>query len=57
LTGEGVEYIWGIAKGIYRRKPLESKKSEEEAFKRLVKDVTSWEVLTIEAVQKLSKRA
>ena len=55
LAGEGVEYSWGIVKGIYRRKPLESKKSEE-AFKRLlVKDVTSWEVLTIETVQKLFK--
>ena len=56
LAGEGVEYSWGIAKGIYRRKPLKSKKSKE-AFKRLVKDVTSRDVLTIETVRKLSRRA
>ena len=35
LAGEGVEYSWGVAKGIYRRKPLNSKKSKD-AFKRLV---------------------
>jgi hypothetical protein len=58
LAGEGVEYSWGIAKGIYRRKPLKSKK-RKEAFKRLVKDVSRSrrEILTIETVRKLSKRA
>ena len=56
LAGEGVEYSWGVAKGIYRRKPLNSKKSKD-AFKRLVSDVTSREVLTVDTVRKLSRRA
>ena len=25
LAGEGIEYSWGIANGLYRRKPLSSK--------------------------------
>jgi hypothetical protein len=25
LAGEGVEYSWGISKGVYRQKPLHSK--------------------------------
>ncbi len=56
LAGEGVEYSWGIAKGMYRRKPLISKKSKE-AFKKLVNDVTNREVLTTKTVRKLSRRA
>jgi hypothetical protein len=35
LAGEGVEYSWGISKGVYRRKPLQSKKGKE-SFRRLV---------------------
>ena len=54
LAGEGVEYSWGIAKGMYRRKPLISKKSKE-SFKKLVHDVTNREVLTTETIRKLSK--
>jgi hypothetical protein len=56
LAGKGVEYSWGVAKGIYIRKPLNSKKSKD-AFKRLVRDVTSSEVLTVDTVRKLSRRA
>ena len=56
LAGEGIEYSWGIAKGLYRRKPLSSKRNKE-AFKRLVKDVTSREVLKTGTIRKLSRRA
>ena len=56
LAGEGVEYSWGIAKGMYRQKPLISKKSKE-TFKKLVNDVTNREVLTTETIRKLSRRA
>ena len=56
LAGKGVEYSWGIAKGMYRRKPLISKKSKE-SFKKLVHDVTNREVLTTETIRKLSRRA
>jgi len=56
LAGEGVEYSWGVAKGTYRRKPLDSKKGKE-SFKRLVDEVTSRDILTIETIRKLSRRA
>ena len=56
LAGEGVEYSWGIAKGMYRRKPLISQKSKE-TFKKLVNDVTNREVLTTETIRKVSRRA
>jgi hypothetical protein len=32
LAGEGIEYSWGVTKGLYRQKPLYSKRSKE-AFK------------------------
>ena len=53
---EGVEYSWGIAKGVYRRKPLHCKKSKE-LFRLLVNEVTSRDVLTTKTVRKLSRRA
>jgi hypothetical protein len=56
LAGEGVEYSWGVAKGVYRRKPLNSKKGKE-SFKLLVKECTSREILATKTVRKLSRRA
>ena len=56
LAGEGIEYSWGISKGVYRRKPLHSKKSKE-SFKMLVRECTSREILTTKTVRKLSRRA
>jgi hypothetical protein len=56
LAGEGVEYSWGISKGVYRRKPLQSKKGKE-SFKRLVDECTSREILATKTVRKLSRRA
>ncbi|KAI2509704.1 hypothetical protein MHU86_4686 [Fragilaria crotonensis] len=56
LAGEGIEYSWGVTKGIYRRKPLNSKRSKE-AFKALVMECTSRNVLRTETVRKLSRRA
>jgi hypothetical protein len=56
LAGEGIEYSWGISKGVYRRKPLHSKKSKE-SFKMLVKECTSKDILGIKTVRKLSRRA
>jgi hypothetical protein len=50
LAGEGVEYSWGIAKAMYRQKPLISKKSKA-TFTKLVNDVTNREVLTTETVR------
>ncbi|KAI2499926.1 hypothetical protein MHU86_14547 [Fragilaria crotonensis] len=53
MAGEGIEYSWGVAKCVYRRKPLESKRGKT-GFKALVNDCTSREVLTTATVRKLS---
>ena len=56
LAGEGIEYSWGLTKGVYRRKPLRAKKGKE-SFKALVDECTSREILTTKTVRKLSRRA
>jgi hypothetical protein len=56
LAGEGIEYSWGISKGVYRRKPLQSKK-RKESFKMLVRECTSKDILATKTVRKLSRRA
>ena len=56
LAGEGIEYSWGVTKGIYRRKPLISKRSKA-AFKGLVMECTSRDILRTATVRKLSRRA
>ena len=56
LAGEGIEYSWGVTKGVYRRKPLNSKRSKE-SFKALVHECTSREILSTKTVRKLSRRA
>ena len=56
LAGEGVEYSWGVVKGVYRQKPLQSKRNKE-SFRQLVNDVTSRDILTTKTVRKLSRRA
>ncbi|KAI2496293.1 hypothetical protein MHU86_18205 [Fragilaria crotonensis] len=56
LAGEGIEYSWGVTKGLYRRKPLHSKRSKE-AFRGLVVECTSRDILRTETVRKLSRRA
>jgi hypothetical protein len=56
LAGEGIEYSWGVTKGVYRRKPLQSKRSKE-SFKVLVQECASREILATKTVRKLSRRA
>jgi hypothetical protein len=56
LAGEGIEYSWGISKALYRRKPLISKKGKE-AFKALVMECSSRDVIHTQIVRKLSRRA
>ena len=57
IAGEGIEYAWGVAKGVYRRKPLKEKKGKKSDFQKLVKECVSREILTTECVRKLSRRA
>jgi hypothetical protein len=62
LAGEGIEYSWGRAKGVYRRARLCKKKGKEN-FRQLVADCLSTEEgegkggLTREMVRKFSRRA
>jgi hypothetical protein len=55
LAREGIEYSWGVTKGVYRWKPLNSKRSKE-SFKALVHECTSREILSTKTVHKLSRR-
>lgn len=57
IAGEGIEYAWGISKGVYRRKPLAEKKGKQAKFEALVKECLSRSVLTTECTRKLSRRA
>jgi hypothetical protein len=56
LAGEGIEHSWGVTKGVYQRKQLNSKRSKE-SFKGLVQECTSREILTTKTMCKLSRRA
>ncbi|KAI2509347.1 hypothetical protein MHU86_5100 [Fragilaria crotonensis] len=56
LAGEGVEYIWGGAKGEYRRFSLAEKRGKDN-FKSSLHHCLSEEVITIERVRKYARRA
>ena len=56
LAGEGVEYIWGGAKGKYRRLSL-AQKSGKDNFKASLYHCLSEDVITIERVRKYARRA
>jgi hypothetical protein len=56
LAGEGIEYSWGVTKGVYRRKPLRAKKGKESFFQALVHECTSREILSTKTVRKLLRR-
>ncbi len=55
-AGEGIEYSWVITKGLYRCKPLKSKRSKER-FKKLILEYTSRDILWHETVCKLLRQA
>ena len=55
IVGEGIEYIWALAKGRYCSKPLKLKKGKAQ-FKNLVNKVTSREILNTQQIRKVSDR-
>ena len=55
-AGEGIEYYWGSAKGLYRRLPIRDKRGKE-SFKRTVRKCLSPEQLTIRLARRFSRRA
>jgi hypothetical protein len=56
LAGEGIEYVWALAKLHYRNQPLVRKRTKE-AFRTLVDESLSLDNLDIVRVRKCSRRA
>ena len=56
LAGEGIEYLWGQAKGTYRSLSLNQKKGKD-IFKTSIQYCLSDEVITRDRVRKFSRRA
>ncbi len=56
FTGEGIGYSKGLAKAMYRKYPLVSKKGKRN-FNALVSKCISRDVLTKDQVQRFCKRA
>ena len=56
IAGEGIEFMWGLAKVEYRIQPIENKKSKE-TFRDLVRQcIDSDNVLTLTRARKCAKR-
>ena len=57
LAGEGIEYLWALAKWHYRRSPIKSKRSKSK-FVKLVNESTNPDtVLNIKRARACSKKA
>jgi hypothetical protein len=56
LAGEGIEYVWGLAKNKYRQASLNEKR-KKESFKNLVSTCLSRDWLTTERVRRCALRA
>ena len=57
MAGEGIEYLWGLAKMWYRKAPI-TKKRSKDTFRKLVKEATDCgSVLNICRVRSCSKKA
>lgn len=56
MAGEGIEYSWGCAKGLYRRLPIAQKKSKEK-FRESVRKCLSREHIQTKQQQQFSRRA
>ena len=55
IAGEGIEYLWGYGKQIYRRVPMVQKKKKQ--FEKLVKSIFSRQTISSSAARKFSRRA
>ena len=56
MAGEGIEYLWGVAKSWYRSKPLHLK-WKKASFLELVRGCLDPNLITKEKVRSFSKRA
>jgi len=57
LAGEGIEYSWGHAKGVYRRTPLAQKKGRDNFLDLVRKCCDPVEEITIKRVRSMARRA
>ena len=57
IAGEGIEYDWGCAKGVYRRLPISEKRTKNKFRESVNRAMDSNTVLTIERRRLFSKRA
>jgi hypothetical protein len=56
LAGEGVEYVWACAKGVYRNLSLQEKKGKDN-FKASIRYCLSEEVITTVRIRRFARRA
>jgi hypothetical protein len=56
IAGEGIEYVWALAKLYYRGKPIEQKRTKKK-YRELVDECLSVVNLTKTRVRKCSRRA
>ena len=56
LAGEGIEYMWGFTKWIYRRIPKAKKKLKKDFFKS-VKELITNEQIPVDCIRRFSRRA
>ena len=55
ITGEDIEYCWGIAKNWYCRRPLEDKKGRDKFLKLVKECICNENVTTITSVCKFGQ--
>ena len=57
LAGEGIEYLWALAKFFYRRSPIGEKRTKEKFKKSVYKSTDAESVLNISGARACSKKA
>jgi hypothetical protein len=57
LAGEGIEYVWALAKLWYRRQPISLKRRKQQFHLLVLKATSRDDVLSLDKVRKCSRRA
>ena len=57
LAGEGIEYLWALAKFFYRQSPIGEKRTKEKFKKSVYKSTDAESVLNISGARACSKKA
>jgi hypothetical protein len=56
LAGDGIEYVWALAKLYYHHQPLSRKRCKEK-FRKLVDEILSVKNIFLQKTEKCSKQA